>query len=423
MAGLFSNPFHQKGDQQRIYLDESGTLGYAGEQFTIAMILVHDLIKLEASTSKHRSTQSEVKASQMKTPQKLALARTLFEENDIEVFLARLDPVAAMASERRLDKEFLYDSMVAQALAFYLERGDLPRGVPYRVSMDMRGGLRESYEDIVAQSVGNVLTHRAEPLVTSLDVRFLDSRFSAGVQAADLFSNIYRTAIAVRDTQCQGFLDKAQADGRVHGGFTFGLPELANQMTQIAYDLRMLVETQRTAPGSGASAQQATASQATPAGATRQAPAGVAPTTAAGQTSAASQEQTPADQGQGQTRRTRTRRPTKNGQRRQDDGQAEAAVAVAVETVETVGVAESAGLDPDAGPVAEVASIVAEVETVAEEEAVEAVEAAAPSVEPTMGTSRSARRRRSRRAARERDAARALTESAETANAEAEAQA
>lgn len=231
--------------QQRLYLDESGTLGYGGEIFTMAMVLVRDLPKLEACTLKNRITQSEVKASQMKTAQKLALARTLLEENDIEIYLAKLDPLAAMISERKLDKELLYDSMVAQALAFYLERNELPQGLPYRISMDMRGGLRESYEDMVAESVGNVLMHRSEPLVTNLDARFLDSKYSAGIQAADLFSNIYRTALTQIDSPCRSFLRKYQTDGVVHAGFTFGLVELADQMTQIAADLRTRVELER----------------------------------------------------------------------------------------------------------------------------------------------------------------------------------
>lgn len=231
--------------QQRLYLDESGTLGYGGEIFTMAMVLVRDLPKLEACTLKNRITQSEVKASQMKTAQKLALARTLLEENDIEIYLAKLDPLAAMISERKLDKELLYDSMVAQALAFYLERNELPQGLPYRISMDMRGGLRESYEDMVAESVGNVLMHRAEPLVTNLDARFLDSKYSAGIQAADLFSNIYRTALTQTDSPCRSFLRKYQMEGVVHAGFTFGLVELADQMTQIAADLRTRVELER----------------------------------------------------------------------------------------------------------------------------------------------------------------------------------
>ena len=146
-----------------------------------------------------------------------------------------------MASERKLDKELLYDSMVAQALNFYLTRGDMARGLPYRISMDMRGGLRESYEDMVAESVGNVLMHRSDPLVTGLDVRFLDSKYSAGVQAADLFSNVYRTALAQPDSPCRSFLRKYQELGRVHAGFTFGLVELADQMAQIAADLRARV--------------------------------------------------------------------------------------------------------------------------------------------------------------------------------------
>ncbi len=227
--------------QQRVYLDESGTLGFGGEIFTMAMVLVRDLPKLEACTLRNRTTQSEVKASQMKTAQKLALARTLLEENDIDIYLVKLDPHAAMASERKLDKELLYDSMVAQALNFYLTRGDMTRGLPYRISMDMRGGLRESYEDMVAESVGNVLMHRPDPLVTGLDVRFLDSKYSAGVQAADLFSNVYRTALTQTDSPCRSFLRKYQELGRVHAGFTFGLVELADQMAQIAADLRARV--------------------------------------------------------------------------------------------------------------------------------------------------------------------------------------
>lgn len=237
-AFLFNAPAN---GQQRVYLDESGTLGFGGEIFTMAMVLVRDLPKLEACTLRNRTTQSEVKASQMKTAQKLALARTLLEENEIDVYLVKLDPHAAMASERKLDKELLYDSMVAQALNFYLTRGDMARGLPYRISMDMRGGLRESYEDMVAESVGNVLMHRSDPLVTGLDVRFLDSKYSAGVQAADLFSNVYRTALAQTDSPCRSFLRKYQELGRVHAGFTFGLVELADQMAQIAADLRARV--------------------------------------------------------------------------------------------------------------------------------------------------------------------------------------
>lgn len=234
---------------RRVYLDESGTLGYGGELFTMAFVLVRDLPKLESCTLKHRVTQSEVKASQMKTAQKLALARTLLEENDIQVYLARLDPIAAMVCERKLDKEFLYDSMVAQGLVYYFEQGALERGVAYRLSMDMRGGLRESYEDMVGQSVGSVLMHREVPFVSSLDVRFLDSRYSAGVQAADLFSNIYRTALTQTDSPCIDFLRKYQEGGRVHEGFAFGLPELADQMAQIAADLRACVELERRAEG------------------------------------------------------------------------------------------------------------------------------------------------------------------------------
>lgn len=234
-AFLFNIPAN---GQQRIYLDESGTLGFGGEIFTMAMVLVRDLPKLEACTLRNRTTQSEVKASQMKTAQKLALARTLLEENDIDVYLAKLDPLAAMASERKLDKELLYDSMVAQALAHYLANGAMARNLPYRISMDMRGGLRESYEDMVAESIGNVLMHRPDPLVAGLDVRFLDSKYSAGVQAADLFSNVYRTALAQPESPCRNFLRKYQELGRVHAGFTFGLVELADQMAQIAADLR-----------------------------------------------------------------------------------------------------------------------------------------------------------------------------------------
>lgn len=244
--------------QQRLYLDESGTLGFSGEPFTMAMVLVGNLPALEASTAKHRVTQTEVKASQMKTAQKLALARMLLDENDIEVFLASLDPLAAMVSERKLDKELLYDSMAAQALSYYLERGEMPRGEAYRLSMDMRGGLRESYEDMVCESVGNVLMHRAEPLVSALDVRFLDSKYSAGVQAADLFSNIYRTALSQRESPCSSFLEKYAKDGLVHMGFVFGLPELADQMTQIAHDLRARVELERAAAvAAGLDAQHA----------------------------------------------------------------------------------------------------------------------------------------------------------------------
>lgn len=231
-----------KAGPVKLYLDESGTLGYTGEVFTMAIVLVRDLATLENSVAKNRVTQNESKASQMKTPQKLALARTLIEENDLTIYLADLDPRAALVSERKLDKDMLYDSMAGQALAYYLQRGDLLQGVTYRLSMDIRGSLRESYEDLVRDSVGNVLMHRDQPLVSDIDVRFLDSKFSAGVQVADLFSNIYRTALSQKNSPCQGFLRKYIEDGIVHAGFTFGLPQLADQMMQIATDLRALVE-------------------------------------------------------------------------------------------------------------------------------------------------------------------------------------
>ena len=244
---LFPAGFSQATGPVKLYLDESGTLGYAGEVFTMAVVLVRDLPRLETSIAKHKVTQTESKASQMRTAQKLALARTLIEENDIHVYLADLDPRAAMASERKLDKDMLYDSMAGQALAYYLTRGEMEQGRAYRLSMDIRGSLRESYEDMVRGSIGNVLMHRADPLVSDLDVRFLDSKFSAGVQAADLFSNLYRTALMQKDSPCQGFLRKYVDAGVVSAGFTFGLPELADQMTQIAADLRALVEFEGTA--------------------------------------------------------------------------------------------------------------------------------------------------------------------------------
>ena len=239
---LFSTSFGPSAGPVKLYLDESGTLGYAGEVFTMAIVLVRDLPRLETSIAKHKVTQSESKASQMRTQQKLALARTLIEENDLHIFLADLDGRAAMASERKLDKDLLYDSMAGQALAYYLQRGDLQQGLSYRLSMDIRGSLRESYEDMVRGSIGNVLMHREQPLVSDLDVRFLDSKFSAGVQAADLFSNVYRTALSQKDSPCQGFLRQYVDKGVVSAGFTFGLPQLADQMTQIASDLRALVE-------------------------------------------------------------------------------------------------------------------------------------------------------------------------------------
>lgn len=239
---LFSTSFGPSTGPVKLYLDESGTLGYAGEVFTMAIVLVRDLPRLETSIAKHKVTQSESKASQMRTQQKLALARTLIEENDLHIFLADLDGRAAMASERKLDKDLLYDSMAGQALAYYLQRGDLQQGLSYRLSMDIRGSLRESYEDMVRGSIGNVLMHREQPLVSDLDVRFLDSKFSAGVQAADLFSNVYRTALSQKDSPCQGFLRQYVDKGVVSAGFTFGLPQLADQMTQIASDLRALVE-------------------------------------------------------------------------------------------------------------------------------------------------------------------------------------
>lgn len=226
----------------RLYLDESGTLGFGGEVFTMAMVLVSDLAKLETSIARNKTTQAEIKASQMKTPQKLELARKLLEENDLQIFLLTIDPAAAYACERKLDKELLYDSMIAQAMAYYLQRGDLPRGRAYRLSLDMRGGIRESFEDMVCESIGNVLMHRDEPLVTDLQVRYMDSKYSAGVQVADLFSNIYRTTLSVKESPCNGFLHKYMQAGVVHAGFSFGLRELADQMSQIAADLRARVE-------------------------------------------------------------------------------------------------------------------------------------------------------------------------------------
>ena len=226
----------------RLYLDESGTLGFGGEVFTMAMVLVSDLAKLETSIARNKTTQAEIKASQMKTPQKLELARKLLEENDLQIFLLTIDPAAAYACERKLDKELLYDSMIAQAMAYYLQRGELPRGRAYRLSLDMRGGIRESFEDMVCESIGNVLMHRDEPLVTDLQVRYMDSKYSAGVQVADLFSNIYRTTLSVKESPCNGFLHKYMQAGVVHAGFSFGLRELADQMSQIAADLRARVE-------------------------------------------------------------------------------------------------------------------------------------------------------------------------------------
>ena len=228
--------------QLRLYLDESGTLGFGDEVFTMAMVLVSDLAKLESCIARNKTTQAEIKASQMKTAQKLALAKTILEHNDLEIYLLTIDPTAANACERKLDKELLYDSMIAQAMAYYLERDELPRGGAYRLSLDMRGGIRESFEDMVCESIGNVLMHREEPLVSDLQIRYMDSKYSAGVQVADLFSNIYRTALSLSDSPCNEFLRKGYADGIIHLGFSFGLPELANQMAQIANDLRAHVE-------------------------------------------------------------------------------------------------------------------------------------------------------------------------------------
>lgn len=228
--------------QLRLYLDESGTLGFGDEVFTMAMVLVSDLPKLEGCIARNKTTQAEIKASQMKTAQKLALAKTILEHNNLEIYLLTIDPAAANACERKLDKELLYDSMIAQAMAYYLERDELPRGGAYRLSLDMRGGIRESFEDMVCESIGNVLMHREEPLVSDLQIRYMDSKYSAGVQVADLFSNIYRTALSLSDSPCNEFLRKGYADGIIHLGFSFGLPELANQMAQIANDLRAHVE-------------------------------------------------------------------------------------------------------------------------------------------------------------------------------------
>ena len=228
--------------QLRLYLDESGTLGFGDEVFTMAMVLVSDLAKLESCIARNKTTQAEIKASQMKTAQKLALAKTILEHNNLEIYLLTIDPAAANACERKLDKELLYDSMIAQAMAYYLERDELPRGGAYRLSLDMRGGIRESFEDMACESIGNVLMHREEPLVSDLQIRYMDSKYSAGVQVADLFSNIYRTALSLSDSPCNEFLRKGYADGIIHLGFSFGLPELANQMAQIANDLRAHVE-------------------------------------------------------------------------------------------------------------------------------------------------------------------------------------
>ena len=228
--------------QLRLYLDESGTLSFGDEVFTMAMVLVSDLAKLEGCIARNKTTQAEIKASQMKTAQKLTLAKTVLEHNDLEIYLLTIDPAAANACERKLDKELLYDSMIAQAMAYYLERDELPRGGAYRLSLDMRGGIRESFEDMVCESIGNVLMHREEPLVSDLQIRYMDSKYSAGVQVADLFSNIYRTALSLSDSPCNEFLRKGYSDGIIHLGFSFGLPELANQMAQIANDLRAHVE-------------------------------------------------------------------------------------------------------------------------------------------------------------------------------------
>ena len=119
--------------QLRLYLDESGTLGFGDEVFTMAMVLVSDLAKLEGCIARNKTTQAEIKASQMKTAQKLALAKTILEHNDLEIYLLTIDPAAANACERKLDKELLYDSMIAQAMAYYLERDELPRGGAYRL--------------------------------------------------------------------------------------------------------------------------------------------------------------------------------------------------------------------------------------------------------------------------------------------------
>ena len=237
---LFSPATSQ--EQVRLYLDESGTLGFGDEVFTMAMVRVHDLPKLEACIARNKTTQAEIKASQMKTGQKLDLARKLLEQNSLQIYLLTIDPAAAYACERKLDKELLYDSMIAQAMAYYLGRNELPQGRSYRLSLDMRGGIRESFEDMVRESIGNVLMHRDAPLVTDLDIRYMDSKYSAGVQVADLFSNIYRTALSQKDSPCNGFLNKCRADGIVHVGFAFGLPELADQMAQIAAALRARVE-------------------------------------------------------------------------------------------------------------------------------------------------------------------------------------
>jgi hypothetical protein len=258
----FTNMFAPQDAPIKLYLDESGTLGYSGEIFTMAIVQVRDLPQLETSIAKHRVTQNESKASQMRTAQKLSLARTLIEENDIKVMLADLDPRAAMISERKLDKDMLYDSMAGQAIAYYLQRGDLLQGAVYRLSMDIRGSLRESYEDLVSESIGNLLIHREHPLVRDIDVRFLDSKYSAGVQAADLFSNIYRTALSQKDNPCQGFLRKYADEGIICGGFTFGLSQLADQMEQIAHDMRAYAEASDALPRGSARHMFATGGQA-----------------------------------------------------------------------------------------------------------------------------------------------------------------
>lgn len=295
-------------EQVRLYLDESGTLGFGDEVFTMAMVRVYDLPKLEACIARNKTTQAEIKASQMKTTQKLALAKTILDQNGLQIYLLTIDPAAASACERKLDKELLYDSMIAQAMAYYLERDELPQGLPYRLSLDMRGGIRESFEDMVCESIGNVLMHRATPLVSGLDIRYMDSKYSAGVQVADLFSNIYRTALAQKDSPCNGFLNKYRSDGIVHVGFAFGLPELAAQMTQIATDLRARVEydmannvasTFRTLPTGAEAATQETAEASSTASTGENANEAGGVKQAAPETSAANQTLSAADAQEG----------------------------------------------------------------------------------------------------------------------------
>lgn len=88
----------------RLYLDESGTLGFGGEVFTMAMVLVSDLAKLETSIARNKTTQAEIKASQMKTPRSSSLPRSSWRRTTCRSSCSpstRRPPTPASASSTR----------------------------------------------------------------------------------------------------------------------------------------------------------------------------------------------------------------------------------------------------------------------------------------------------------------------------------